>query len=419
MTLRSSLALGNNISKSAHTDKPVICQLVHTLNVGGAELLARQFAEAACDRYRFVFVCLDSAGTMAEELVANGYAVEVIGRKSGFDWGCAWRLMEVLTRHRANVMHAHQYAPAFYAGLARCLTRQRISILFTEHGRDFPDHRRWKRVWANRLLFGKRDRFVAVGEDVRRALVENEGLPANRVQVIHNGIDVARYAKSRFPRSAVRRDMHAADDDLVIIQVARLNAFKDHATALRGFAQVATEFPCARLVIVGEGEERPHIEALVGELKLEERVTLLGLRTDIPALLAAADVFLLSSVSEGIPLTLIEAMAAGLPCVSTRVGGTAEVVIDEKCGLLCRAADPSDLAAKLRRLLASAELRVQFGEAGRIRSRERFSDRQMHAAYGALYQELISSVASVRPAMAIELARPLPTEQGQRTGNAI
>lgn len=374
--------------------KPTICQLVHTLNVGGAELLARQFAEAARDRFDFVFVCLDAAGDMAAELASKGYGVEVLQRKPGLDMSCAWRLRRVLKERHVALIHAHQYAPAFYAGLSRCLTARRIPIVFTEHGRDFPDYRRWKRVWANRMLFGEQDRFVAVGQDVRRALIEYEGLAADRVHVIYNGIDLARYEARGSHREALRRELKVRPDEVVVIQVARLHALKDHVTAIRGFSQVATEFPQARLIIVGEGEERPPMEALIGELGLKTRVSLLGLRSDIPALLDAADVFLLSSVSEGIPLTLIEAMAAALPCVSTRVGGTGEVVLDQETGLLCRPADPADLAAKLRPLLASSELRRQLGEAGRHRSHQRFSDRQMHQAYGAIYEELASPPAA-------------------------
>lgn len=106
--------------------KPVICQFVHTLNVGGAELLARQFAEVARERYDFEFVCLDTAGDMARELSAYGYRVEVIGRRPGFDLACVWRLTQVLRGRRVELVHAHQYAPFFYATLSRCMSLRPI-----------------------------------------------------------------------------------------------------------------------------------------------------------------------------------------------------------------------------------------------------------------------------------------------------
>jgi glycosyltransferase involved in cell wall biosynthesis len=179
--------------------------------------------------------------------------------------------------------------------------------------------------------------------------------------------------------------------------VARLNRLKDHATAIRAFAAVAAEHPAARLLIAGDGEERDAIEQLIDSLGLRSRITLLGTRRDVPRLLAAGDLFLLSSISEGIPLTLIEAMAAGLPCVSTDVGGVSEVVVHGQTGLLARAGDSADLAAKLHLLLGDRSLRASLGAAGRVRSRKHFSDAVMHAAYQSIYHDLAgSSVANRR-----------------------
>jgi glycosyltransferase involved in cell wall biosynthesis len=371
-----------------HRSKPVICQLVHTLNVGGAEILARQFAERAHNEFDFVFACLDSAGLMADELRAADYPVEALARRPGFDWACVRRLAELCRRHHVQVIHAHQYAPFFYATLARFRAWRDMPIIFTEHGRDYPDYRRAKRVLANRWLLGRRDRVIGVGECVRRALIEYEGLPRDRVDVIYNGIDIAAHTSQGGERPAVRRSLGLADDHIAVIQVARLNHLKDHPTTIRALAQLVARFPQARLLVVGDGEERGKIQSLISELNLAQQVQLLGTRRDIPRLLAAADVFLLSSVSEGIPLTLIEAMAAGLPCVSTAVGGTPEVIVDGQTGLLARPGDPEDVAAKLAILLADVNLRVSMGAAGRERSRELFGDQQMHAAYQQLYRDM-------------------------------
>ncbi|MEX2174073.1 MAG: glycosyltransferase, partial [Pirellulaceae bacterium] len=167
----------------ADQPKPVVCQLVHTLNVGGAELLARQFAERARDEFDFVFVCLDSPGVMADELRADGFAVEVLGRRPGFDLACARRLLQVFRRYDVKLVHAHQYAPFFYSAIARLLGWRKLPIVFTEHGRDYPDFRRTKRVLANRCLLRASDRVIGVGECVRGALVANEGLRPERVEV--------------------------------------------------------------------------------------------------------------------------------------------------------------------------------------------------------------------------------------------
>jgi glycosyltransferase involved in cell wall biosynthesis len=368
--------------------RTVVCQIVHTLNVGGAELLARQFAERGRDEFDFVFACLDEPGSMADELRRAGFPVEILGRRPGFDFSCVRRLAACFRRHDVRVVHAHQYAPFFYAALARLVGWRRLPIVFTEHGRDYPDFRRSKRVLANRALVRRGDRVIGVGQYVRQALIANEGLRPDKVEVIYNGIDVAAYQSSPASRRAARAALRLADDEVAVVQVARLNPLKDHATAIHALAHLAASHPLARLLVVGDGEERPRIEALIAELGLARQVRILGTRRDVADLLAAADVFLLSSVSEGIPLTLIEAMAAGLPCVSTAVGGTPEVILDGQTGLLARAGDPADLATKLAIVLDDADLRSRLGSAGRERSRRHFSDADMHASYHAIYRDL-------------------------------
>jgi glycosyltransferase involved in cell wall biosynthesis len=179
-------------------------------------------------------------------------------------------------------------------------------------------------------------------------------------------------------------------DALVLVQVARLDHLKDHLTAVRTLERVVARRPDARLVLVGEGPERPAIEAEIGRRRLTDHVRLLGLRRDVPRLLAAADVCLLTSISEGIPLTLIEAMAARLPVVSTNVGGVSEVVRDGETGVLTPAKDDEALAAAVLQLAEVPARCREFGEAGHRRAHELFSEPQMHAAYADLYDEMLS-----------------------------
>ena len=366
---------------------PVIYQLLHGLRVGGAEVLVARLARKLRERYRFRFVCLDELGTLGEELRAEGFPVEVAGRRPGVDWQLPLRLARMLARGRAALVHAHQYTPFFYALTARLLYR-RPPILFTEHGRWLPDYPRRKRIVANRLLLQRRDRVVGVGEAVRQALVVNEGIPARRVGVAYNGIDLAAFAKPA-DRAAVRRELGLGAADFVLIQVARLVPIKDHATALRAFGQVAARLPHARLLLVGEGQEEASLRDLINRLGLAASVRLLGLRSDVARLLPAADVFLLTSLNEGIPLTVIEAMAAGLPVVSTDVGGVAEVVKDGLTGLLAPAGAADALARHVLRLAADPGERGRMGRAGRERAFARFSEEQMLAAYDRLYREML------------------------------
>jgi glycosyltransferase involved in cell wall biosynthesis len=368
-------------------ERPTVCQVLHSLQVGGAEVLAARLARQMRGRFRFVFVCLDELGTLGEQLRAEGFAVEVLNRRAGLDWRAMFRLARLLRRRRVDLLHAHQYTPFFYALTGRWLGR-RVPILFTEHGRHSPDYPRRKRIVANRLLLGRRDRVVGVGEAVRRAVVVNEGIPAERVAVIYNGIGLDA-APGLSDRAQVRREIGIGTDDLAVIQVARLDYLKDHATAVRTLERVVAQHPETKLVLVGEGPEREKIEAEVGRRRLTEQVRFLGLRTDVARLVPAADIFLLTSISEGIPLTVIEAMSVGLPVVSTGVGGVGEVVLDGQTGLLAPAGDDRALAEHVLSLAADPALRRRMGQLGCERARTVFSEGQMHTAYQKLYEEML------------------------------
>ncbi len=380
-----------NVGAVADESAPVktICQVLHTLGVGGAEVLAARLAYQLGDTYRFVFVCLDEVNVLGEELRSQGFPVHVLARRPGVDWGCAHRLARCLSEERVDLLHAHQYAPFFYSVMARLLHR-RPPLLFTEHGRDYPDYPRPKRMLVNRLLLERRDRVVAVGHAVRQALLRNEGFGSGRVAVIYNGVELSSHGQNGSGRDAVRRELGIGARDLLLLQVARLNYLKDHLTAVRTMAQVVRQRPDARLLLVGDGEERPRIEHEIARLNLSDVVRIMGRRDDVGRLLPAADLFLLTSLTEGIPLTLIEAMAAGLPVVSTRVGGVAEVVDEGATGLLAPPGQADALARHLLRLAGNPALRSVMGRRGRERAHALFAERQMHEHYRRLYADMLN-----------------------------
>jgi len=369
--------------------RPTVCHVLHGLSVGGAELLAARLARRFTD-YRCLFACLDERGELADGLASDGFGVHLIGRRSGFDLRCVLRLARLFRREHVDIVHAHQYGPFFYSLVARRLCR-RPRVLFMEHGRAFPDYPRRKRIVANRLLLERRDRVAAVGDAVRKALVDNEGIASERIDVIYNGIDLAPFAAGAHLRDRTRHELGFGEREFVIVQVARLDPLKDHATAIRAFRRVWQRDSNARLVIVGNGPERQAIEQLVRQLGLTAVVHLLGVRGDVPRLLAGADLCLLTSVSEGIPLVLIEAMAAELPVVATRVGGVEEVVDHEVTGLLAPAGDDAALAAHIARLAGDAALRNRLGRSGCTRAKSQFSEQAMHRRYADLYEAMLAS----------------------------
>jgi glycosyltransferase involved in cell wall biosynthesis len=365
-----------------------VCQVLHSLNVGGAEVLAARLARRLRGTYRFLFACLDGLGPLGEELRDEGFPVRVMDRRPGIDWRCSRRLADLLRRERVDLVHAHQYTPFYYGITARLFCR-RPPILFTEHGRWYPDYPRRKRMFANRLLIERRDRIVGVGQSVRQALIRNEGIPTGRVEVIYNGVDLSTFAENLDDRTNARRAMGVGPEDFVILQVARLDALKDHPTAIRTMERVARSHPDARLVLVGEGPEEETIRTEVHRRGLDSRVIFLGLRSDVARLLPAADLFLLTSVSEGIPVTLIEAMGAARPVVATRVGGVGEVVDDGITGLLSPDGDDAGLSEQILRLAGDPAERERMGRSGLERARAMFTEEQMHEGYLRLYEEML------------------------------
>ena len=370
-------------------ERITVCQLLFSLGVGGAEVLATDIAEAGGDEFRFVFGCLDRAGPLADQLRKSGHIVEVFHRKPGFDLRCVRHLATFLKKQNVSLVHAHQCDPFLYSALTR-LFGVKSPILLTEHGRLQPDVRKWKRVVLNRLLLRRTDIIVGVGRCLNQPLVENEGFPPDRIGVIYNGRDLERFQFNEAVRSEVRQSLGYSDQHFLVMHVARLSPEKDHAVGIRAIGRLASRRPSVRQVIVGDGPERSRIEALVADLGLQDRVTLLGARHDVERLLSAADLLVLTSLNEAIPLTLIEAMAAGLPCVASRVGGVPEVIVDGESGLLAEAQNDGQFAACIETLITSPEMRRKMGRAARQRAEELFDKETMTSTYFGLYREMLA-----------------------------
>ena len=373
-------------------DLPTIAHVMHRMYLAGAEVLAADIARRLKDRYRFVFLCLDEIGPLGMQLAEEGFDVIDLERKPGIDWAVSKRIRRAQRRYGIDLYHAHQYTPFFYAAWSRWFNN-RPCILFTEHGRHYPDYRRPKRVIVNRFLIRRHDRVTAVGHFVKQALVSHEGIAPGRIEVIHNGIDPQKFSNARNEqdRSAIRAELGIGSDQIMVLQVARFHPVKDHATAIQAMALAVQQAPKAVLVLAGDGERMAQMQGLADDLKLADHVRFLGVRQDIPRLMAGADVFLLSSLSEGISVTLLEAMGASVPIVATEVGGNSEVVIAGQSGLLSPRGDAEGLARHLVSLVNDEQMRLRMGQAGHTHLLEQFTQQQMHEAYIRNYQEMLSA----------------------------
>ena len=372
-------------------DRPTICHVIHALGVGGAEVLVDQMIRRMQKDFRCIVAVLDEIGEIGTRLQEDGFIVEHLHRQPGIDRGCATRLRQFADREGAEILHAHQCTPFFQAMLSRGLTGRR-PVVFTEHGRHFPDAPSRKRAIVNRMLLKRCDRLFGCGAAVRQALIDNEGLPESRVEVIYNGVDLKALSKPTLgARERIRAEFGYSANDFVVVQVARLHELKDHQTALKAVDEARHKIPGLRLLLAGDGDQRSAIEQTIRERGLEQTVTLAGTRKDIADLLSASDVFLMSSISEGIPLTVIEAMAARRPVVSTAVGGLPELIEHGVSGMLAPSGDASSLAASLVQLYQNADLRNQMADVAATRAQEKFSLQGMLNSYRDVYYDVLGT----------------------------
>lgn len=358
----------------AHANLRVI-HVLSSLQVGGLEHFVLRTARRQNLRGERATILALRDGPLRETALREGLEVKVLAGRSR-----AVRVLRALhyfMRERPQVAHAHNETCLQYAVLAKQLTRARAVL--TYHGQGSGCYR-VPTPRERRLT----DAVVAVSEGASRQLVAPE--VREKLRVVYNGVEPAH---PRRPRAEVRAEL-GLQDRLVGIVVARMDGLKGHDTLLRALAQLPTPSPLTMLA-AGDGKQRPQLEALGGELGLrEDRFRMLGFRNDVPDLLAAADFFVLPSLTEGLPLSVLEAMAHGLPVIATPVGGVPELIPDERFGLLVPVNDPPALAAALRHLAAAPQQRASLGEAGRRRVQELFSMDRMLDEYDALYRLLVS-----------------------------
>ena len=363
-----------------------VVQVVHSLDIGGTERVVRDVARHFNrDGFRTSVCCLDRLGDYGRELQREGVAIEVLARRPGVDLSLVVRLRRLYRKVGADVVHAHQYTPYFYAASA-CLLTPPLKVLFTEHGRHQPDRLRLRRVVCNQLLRPVTAGYTAVSEFTRQSLVEFEKMPRSRIRLIYNGIELDS-AESLKAGPLVKKDLGLSPGARVVLSVGRMDRIKDFATLLRAVARLAGDVPEAVLLVAGDGDQAylAELRALAAGLGMNGRVRFLGNRGDVPELLAACDVFALTSVSEAASMTILEAMRAARPVVATDVGGNRELVAPGQTGLLVPAGNAGAVADALGHLLTRPDEAQRMGGAGRRQVSARFSVAGALEEYRRLY----------------------------------
>jgi glycosyltransferase involved in cell wall biosynthesis len=377
MEVNTSLAIGH---------------VVPHFDVGGLQRVVATLARARQEAGdRVIVYCLDRAGSLAAPLPGAGIPVHTVRRSQrGFDPAAVLRLARMLRADGVRVVHCHNYTALLYGAIAARLVRG-ARVVYTIHG--------WstRRSMARFLNLGLIDEVVFVSAHARS--VGREAGLANdnaHVHTIVNGVDLAAFASPSGDGTTVRRAHGIPDGARVCGIVARLTKIKDHRTLFAAMALLRDSHPDVHCLVVGDGKLRDELERDITTRGLSGSVHLVGTRENVHDYLRAMDVFVLSSVSEGLALALLEAMSVGRPVVATRVGGNSEVVEDGVTGKLVPPSDPRALADAIALVLDHRDTARAMGAAGRERALHRFGLDAMVGQYQAVYEAMLAGASQAK-----------------------
>lgn len=345
------------------------------------------------DRFDAMFIFLRRDGAEKEVLRKAGYAVSYLSQARGrnaFRLSILFKLVKILKRHHVDILHCHAHKATVYGTLAAMLAKTPI-VLAHIHG--LGRSRNIRRKLINLLLLRKIDRVICVANGVRDdVLSNNRYLPAEKVSILENSVDYKRFAEVSVSAADAKQMLGLPPEAFVFGTVGRLAPTKGLSYLIEAFSMVKRQKLSAHLVLLGNGPSRVGLEHQASKTPCRDSIHFLGHRDNIEQLFRGMDAFVLSSVAEGMPRAILEAMAAGVPCICTRVGGIPEIINDESFGLLVQPKDPVALArAMLSMIDESREQRAARIDKARERIREYYSHDVIGQKLGRLYKAEIEA----------------------------
>jgi glycosyltransferase involved in cell wall biosynthesis len=363
-----------------------VLHITFDMHIGGTEQVIKNLIEGTdLNHYKPSILCLEAPiGPFGELLLRKGINIDIIQRKEGFDLRLIVKVRRYIKEKRIDILHCHQYTPWVYSALAAFLTEKKV--IFTEHGRFYPDRSSWKRAIINPVLNWITNQVTAISKATKQALVDYEYIPASKIQVIYNGIIPLKPVKSR--SAGIRRELGISEHIRIVGTIARLDPIKNHAMMLRAFKIVTESYPDIKLLIVGDGDEMEHLKRLCQDLGIADHVILTGYITEPVCTLDLMDVFLLSSLSEGTSMTLLEAMSLAKPCVVTDTGGNPEIIEHNVNGIVTPNDDAPAFADAIIELLIDNKKYQKMSDASLDRFNRKFNLHYMVNKYQDIYEKL-------------------------------
>ena len=367
-----------------------VLYIIATLPIGGAEEHLKTVV-ANIDSYGFkpTVCCIGEKGLIGEEIESLGVEVITLGRMKGkgFDPRIIKGLMALIKEREIDIIHTHLYHANMYGRAAALAAR--VPVVATEHN-VYKSYKK-KRSVINRLLAKRTDSMIAVSMAVKDEICKRDSIDPAKVEVIYNGIEVERF---KVPDAEEKRRAKVAlglEPDIIVAgTISRLSKQKGHTYLLRAFADLTRSFPELKLLVVGSGPLEDELKSQAEKLGLSESVIFTGARRDVPEILKALDIFVMPSLWEGFPVSLLEAFATGLPVVVSPVGGVVDAVKDRVSGLYVEPEDVDGLVAQISKLLKDNEMATGLGTEARKVVEESFSVSCMVDSLAELYTDVLA-----------------------------
>ena len=329
-------------------------------------------------RFNVIFIYLSGCDVDKNSIEEAGYKVLYLfntKRIRAFRFSILFKLIKILREHKIDILHCHAHKSTVYGTIAAIFARTSVVM---SHVHGLNRSRNFRRKLVNFLLLRKVSRIIPVANSVKEDVLKNNWfLSAKKLSVLENSIDYKRFADVKVSKQEVKQMLGLSQDTFIFSTIARFGSYKGHDFLISAFEKVKKQVPTAHLLLVGEGALKDELQRQVSKVGISQSVHFLGQRNDIPELLRAVDAFVLPSIgSEGMPRVLLEAMAAGVPCIGTRIGGTPEVLCNSEIGYIVEPKDSNALARAMISIAQASNVeREEFVEKAQNRVRQCYSHR--------------------------------------------
>ncbi|MCK5267152.1 MAG: glycosyltransferase [Spirochaetes bacterium] len=361
--------------------------IVRSLEIGGMENgIVNVFNNIDGDFFELSICCLKKEGALRQRLDKK-VKVICLQEEEGFDWRRVFVMAKLFIKEKPHIVHTHGWGSGFFPGVIGAKLAKVPVIIESKHG--FWRENQKRRIIAQRALSFLTDKITTVSKDLKNSIVSCFGISQEKIMTIINGVDIKKFKPDMNIREIKRKELNLQKNDFVIGTVGRLVSLKDHKTLLYAAEKLIKTHLAIKFILIGDGPMRAELESLANTLRINDRVQFLGERTDVPDLLNAMDLFILTSLSEGLSNTILEAMSTGIAIVATKVGGNSEIVVDGKTGILIPSGDPKNTAQVICELFLNRVLTKQMGQAARRYVEEKFSLEGMVKGYEGLYKDFL------------------------------